>query len=638
MGENVRAERGAESVRAFTRAILRDLHALERIVAEGMIETDQRRIGMEQELFLVDSGWRPAPVALEVLERLGEGPFTTELALFNLEINLDPVPLIGDCFSAIRRALEGHLDAVRLAARQEGAEVCLTGILPSLRKSHLSLESITPKDRYFALNNAVTQMRGGPLRLQIQGIDELYVEHDSVMLEASNTSCQVHLQVGVQEFARLYNVAQAVMGPVLSASVNSPLLFGKRLWSETRIALFRQSVDTRPALSHLRERPPRVRFGDTWVEESVVELFQEDVARFRALLPTRIEEDALDVLDAGRVPRLAALQLHNSTIYRWNRPCYGIGESGKPHLRIECRALPSGPTPIDETANAAFWIGSVLGLAAEVEDVKSHIDFDDAKGNFLAAARHGLDATFTWFEDETVGARDLILQRLLPIARDGLAEAGVDRADIDTYLGVLEHRVSTANTGSQWLVRSLALLKGHGTESERLAALTAATVGRQRDGRPGHEWEPARLEEGGGWRNNYLRVEQYMTTDLFTVHEDELVDLVAFLMDRKQIRHVLVEDDSHQIVGLVSYRSLLRLLTRGQTGDPGIAVPVKQVMVKDPITISPETPTIQAIEIMHQNRVSVLPVVKDGKLVGAVGERDFMPIARQFLEEKLGEA
>ncbi len=389
-------------------------------------------------------------------------------------------------------------------------------------------------------------------------------------------------------------------------------------------------------MKHLRERTSRVRFGDSWVKESVLELFQEDIARFRALLPTQLAEDSLQAIDDGRVPELAALQLHNSTIYRWNRPCYGTSQ-GRAHLRIECRALPAGPSPADEVANAAFWVGCVLGLAQEVDDVTEYLDFDAAKGNFVATARHGLDASITWLNDETIGAQELILQRLLPLARQGLTSARVDSSHVDRYLGIIQERVSRGGTGAQWQLRSLAQMRGHGTQAEQLAALTAATASRQHDRQLGHEWSPARLEEGGGWKQNYFRVEQYMTTELYTVHEEELVDMVAFLMDRKQIRHVLVEDDAQQIVGLVSYRSLLRLLTRGQIGEPGLALPVKRVMVRDPITVTPETPTTEAIRIMHENRVSVLPVVKGGKLIGTVSERDFMHIARQFLEEKLTE-
>jgi CBS domain-containing protein/gamma-glutamylcysteine synthetase len=636
MGQDLVHERNPEAVRAFTRALLRDLQALEQLLEQGRIEAGVRRFGAEQEMFLVNRGWRPAPVAVEVLERLG-APFTTELARFNLEVNLEPLLLCGDSFRRLERRLEELVGRAREAAECENAAIVLTGILPTLAKSDLTLENITPRPRYHALNDALTRMRGGTAyRLRIEGTDELHVEHDSVMLEACNTSCQVHLQVDADEFARLYNVAQAVTAPVLAAAVNSPLLFGRRLWAETRIALFQQSLDTRSATLHMRELSPRVRFGDSWVRSSVVELFQEDIARFRVLLAMQVDEDPMEVLARGGVPRLQALQLHNSTVYRWNRPCYGISE-GKPHLRIECRALGSGPTIADEVANAVFWIGAVMGAAAEYGDMSRVMDFDDVKGNFIAAAKRGLESALQWVGGETVAAPRLIQETLLPLARRGLAGCGVDAADLDRYLGIVEARVESGQTGARWMLRSLHGMKDHGTLAERLAALTAGTERRQREGRPVHEWAPAELPEAGGWKQNYLKVEQYMTTDLFTVHEDELVELVAFLMDRKQIRHVLVEDAEHRLVGIVSYRSVLRLIAKAGAEAHAEERPVSTIMERDPVTVAPETPTLDAIVLMREQRVSCLPVVKEGKLVGIVSERDFMPIAYELLEERLQE-
>jgi CBS domain-containing protein len=482
----------------------------------------------------------------------------------------------------------------------------------------------------------MTRARAGAYRLQIQGTDELQIEHDSVMLEACNTSCQVHLQVAAEEFAQLFNIAQAVTAPVLAAAVNSPLLFGKRLWAETRIALFQQSLDTRDTTLHTRELSPRVRFGEKWITGSVSELYHEDIARFRALLVKDIDRDPREVLASGEIPELDALQLYNSTVYRWNRPCYGVG-GGKPHLRIECRALPSGPTVQDEVANAAFWLGCVMGGAETFGDITEVMEFDDAKSNFLAASRQGLHAALTWINGETIGVRRLILEQLLPIAAAGLESMNVDGEDIDRYLGIIRDRVDSGGTGSSWILRSLAQMKGQGTQAERQAAITAAMAARQQGDQPVHQWEPAELKEGGGWKHNYLRVEQYMTTELFTVNEDELVDLVAFLMDRKAIRHVLVEDSQHRLVGLVSYRSLLRVMAHGQGSVFGETPPVKKVMEPDPVTVSPETPTQEAIELMRKHRVSCLPVVNDGKLVGIVSERDFMPIAYQLLVERLEE-
>lgn len=629
--------RDSAEIRAFTKAILRDLKALERMLSRGMIESGVRRFGVEQEFFLVDRGWRPAAVALDVLEHLPEDTFTTELALFNLEANLQPKLLTGRCFSAMEVEIEERIAQARAAAQQEGADVVLCGILPTLGKSDLSMDSITPMPRYYALNDALNRIRGGSsYRLRIEGTDEIFVEHDSVMVEACNTSYQVHLQVSAEEFPSFYNVAQLVTPPVLAACVNSPLLFGKRLWNETRIALFEQSMDTRSATPHLRQTSTRVRFGERWINKSVTELFEDDIARFRVLLTGEVTEDPFEVLARGGVPRLPALQLHNGTVYRWNRPCYGISE-GKPHLRIECRVLPSGPTIMDEVANAAFWIGLVLGGAREYGDVARRVDFDYAKSNFVAASRRGLDAGFHWLTGETVSARDLLLGELLPLSRSGLEELAIEPTEIDHYLGIVQGRVESGMTGATWQLKSLRGMTGKGSVAESMTALTSGMAHRQRDPRPAHNWEPAEIWEAGGWRYNYLKVEQYMVTDLFTVHEDEPIELAAFLMDKQNIRHVLVENDDHTLVGLVSYRSILRMVAA--SGAPGTSEsdPIRTIMASDVVTVEPETSTLEAIRIMREKRVSALPVEKNGKLIGIISERDFLPIAYQLLEEKLEE-
>jgi CBS domain-containing protein len=625
-----------ETIRVFTRAVLRDLQALERMLREGLVEEGPRRFGAEQELFLVGEGGRPASVAPAVLERLEGGPFTPELALFNLEVNLPPQRLEAGTFSRVERDLEKLVGEARQAAREEGADVVLCGSLPTLVKSDMTLANITPKPRYHALNDALTAMRGGEYQLRIEGTDELMIRHDSVMLEACNTSCQVHLQVAPDEFPLLYNVAQLVAAPVLAASVNSPLLFGRRLWAETRIALFQQSLDTRSHTPYLRDMAPRVRFGDAWVRDSVAELFAEDLARFRVLLAGPIPPDPLAELDRGVLPRLEALQLYNSTIYRWNRPCFGV-KGDAAHLRIESRALPSGPTILDEVANAALWTGLVLGVAARIGNPADLLPFEDAKGNFLSAAREGLSAGFRWVDGELWSAPDLLLDELLPLARQGLADAGVTEAEIERYLGVIEARVESGRTGAQWILDSLKGMGNRGTRSEQMAALTAGMMSRQTGGTPVHDWTPARLEEAGGWTRTYLRVDQYMNTRPVTVNEDELLDLAAFVMDREGIRHIPVEDREHRLVGLLSYRCLLRSLAERGSFAANPAVPVREVMEHDPVTVSPDTTTLEAIELMRGRRVSCLPVVEGDRLVGLVTERDFMPIAYELLEERLKE-
>ena len=615
----------------FTHALLQDLRALERILDEGLVEEGIHRIGAEQELILVDGHRRPAPVGMEVLEDLDDERFATELARFNIEVNLPPLLPGPDMLSALERELTELVSRVQATASLHGADVALTGILPCLNQRDLTLGNMTPLERYRRLNEATMKMAGGArMLLHISGTDELRVEHDSVMLEACNTSFQVHLQVGAEEFPRIYNVAQLVIAPVLAASANSPFLFGKRLWAETRIAVFRQSIDTRSASPSLREMTPRVRFGDAWVRESVVELFEQDITRFRSLMGMEPGEDPHAVLDEGGVPKLECLQLHNGTVYRWNRPCYGVTD-GKPHLRIEARALPAGPTVVDEVANSAFW----LGLIAKPEafpQLTERLPFGDAKANFFAAARRGLNTSFSWLDGETVTPKTLILDRLLPIAAEGLGKLGVAEEEAERYLGIISERVRKDQTGTRWLERSALAMSGVATRPERCAALTSAMVRRQQTGRPVHEWEPARIEEGIGTTGP--AVDQYMTTALFTVREDELVDLAAFIMDREHTRQILVEDEEFRLVGLISYRSLLKLIASGRIHELGRRFPVKEVMTPNPITVPPDTPVLQAIRTMKENGISCLPVVQDDQLVGVLTERDFMPIAAELLQRQ----
>jgi CBS domain-containing protein/gamma-glutamylcysteine synthetase len=571
-----------------------------------------------------------------VLELIDDDHFTTELARFNLEFNLDPLTFGGTCLSDMERQIDKLLIMAREAARECGGDVVLTGILPTLNKSDLELTSMTPNPRYLALNEAMTRLRGGDYEFFLSGIDELHLRHDSIMVEACNTSFQVHFQVGPEEFARIYNAAQTITAPVLAAAANSPLLFGKRLWWETRVGLFQQSIDTRRTTPHLREQTPRVSFGRHWVRTSALEIFREDIARFRTLLSTEIDDDPFDALDEGAAPSLKALRLHNSTIYRWNRVCYGISD-GKPHLRIENRILPSGPTPRDEVANAALWYGLVSGALGEYDDVTKHFDFDDVRTNFFAAAQQGLNAQLTWMGGQVAPASRLILDTLIPLAREGLLSSGIDEGDVDLYLGTVQERVQSGTTGAQWQLSSLAGMGHKGPLSERLSAITAAIADRQSTGYPVHTWKPARLEEGGGWKQNYLTVEHCMDTDLVTVAQHEPVDLVANLMVWNNIRHVLVEDNDNRLVGLVSQRALVKLVGTYHPEQMDGPLPVSEIMQANPATVEPETPTVDAIDLMRRNRWSCLPVVKNGKLVGLLNETQLMAIAGQLLEQRLRE-
>ncbi|HJZ88428.1 MAG TPA: glutamate-cysteine ligase family protein [Polyangia bacterium] len=629
--KEVESSHEGKSRRDFMRAILQDLRALENMLEGGWIESGVRRIGAEQEMFLIDKAWAPAPGALKMLERLSDPHFTTELGLFNLEANADPQMFSGDGLSRMEKQLSELVASAQKAATELDLQAVLIGILPTIRKSDLGLDMMVPSPRYRALNKAMNELRGGAFEFSIKGTDELLLKHDSVMVEACNASFQVHLQVGADEFARLYNLAQVLAGPMVALAANSPLLFGRRLWAETRIALFQQAVDTRSTTHHLRESSARVNFGNRFVKKSVLEIYKEDIARFRTLVGTDLDEDPFEKLSRKEAPQLKALRLHNGTIYRWNRACYGVMD-GKPHLRIENRVLPAGPSVLDEIANGAFWFGLMAEMGAQIEDVTRHIEFDDAQRNFYAAARDGLGAHFSWLDGKEILAPQLLREKLLPLAEAGLRRHDIVDEDIRRYLGVIEARVDSGRNGSRWLLSSWAAMKGKGTPAERANALVAATVQRQATGRPVTEWERARLDEATSSKHNYLRADQYMTTDLFTVHPDDAVDLAANLMAWERIRHVPVEDKDHRLVGLVSYRQVLRLLTDGKTTKDAA---VSEIMKTDVMTVTPHTSTLDAIALMRRYRIGCLPVLQDGRLVGILTEENFMNIAAELLEQKI---
>ena len=632
--KDVGAEQDEHKRREFMHAMLADLRALDRMLREGMFDTGPRRIGAEQEMFLIDRHWAPARASLQMLEKLADPHYTTELGQFQLEANADPQLFTGDGLSRMERQLDELVGKARTAAAELGLAPVLMGILPTLRKSDLGLDSMVPSPRYRALNKAMADLRGGAFEFSINGTDELIVAHDSVMLEACNASFQVHLQVTPAEFPRMYNIAQVLAAPMVAIAANSPLLFGRRLWAETRIALFRQAVDTRSHTHHLRESEARVSFGTRWVRESVLEIYQEDIARFRTLVGTDLDEDPVAKLARGEIPLLKALRLHNGTIYRWNRACYGVMD-GKAHLRIENRVMPAGPSILDEVANGALWFGVMAELGAQGEDVTRRIDFDQAGANFYTAAREGLGAHFLWLDGEDLSASQLVLDRLLPLAEAGLRRQGIVDDDIKRYLSVVETRVRTARTGARWQLSSWSALKDKARSGERSNALVAATLQRQQTGRPVAEWERARLDEAEGHRASYQQVDQYMTTDLFTVHASDPIEMVVNLMSWERIRHVPVEDNDHHLVGLVTYRAVLRYLA---SGGPLHDTPVSAIMKTDVMTVGVETRTLDAIGVMRKYRYGCLPVIQDGHLVGILTEEDFMNLASKLLEQQLGEA
>jgi CBS domain-containing protein/gamma-glutamyl:cysteine ligase YbdK (ATP-grasp superfamily) len=635
MGDpDVSTSADSDQQRGFVKALLDDVRALERMLETGMIESGVRRIGAEQEMFLVDEAMRPTGIADRVLASANDERLTTELGRFNIEANLSPRLFGGACLSEMEAEMREVVELTRRAAADNDAHVVLCGILPTLRHADLSLDNMTKLPRYAELNRVMKRMRGDDFHIVIKGTDEIDISHDNVMLESCNTSFQIHFQVSAAEFAPLYNLAQAITGPVLAASVNSPVLFGSRLWHETRIALFQHSVDTRTKSHKARQTRARVSFGEKWVDESVLEIFREDIARFRSILAKDVEiPDPLDMVARGEAPDLDALKLHNGTVYRWNRACYGVGD-GKPHLRIEHRLLPSGPSIVDEVANAAFFFGLMSGMASVYPDIRTAMSFDDAKANFQTAARHGLESRLRWVDGREHAAPELIRRHLIPIARQGLRDAGVDHGDIDRFLGVLDERVARKRTGSQWLLDSYARFDDDVQPQQRARTLTSAMIAGAETGNPVHRWPLAGTPGRHESRHDFLTVGQFMTTDLFTLHPEDLVDLAASVMDWEHIRHVPVEDEDGHLVGLVSHRALLRMIAHG--GTPEGVKAVRDIMRKDPVTITPETPTLNAMQIMRERRVGCLPVLnEDERLVGIVTERDLIGVSTRLLEKYL---
>ena len=634
MGEQNIVENANESSRQdFMKALLEEVRALEAMLEKGMVESGVSRIGAEQEMFLINKASRPALTALDVLEKLDDERFTHELGLFNIEANLSVQELKSDCLSRMEAEAQEVYAKARAAAHKCDSEIALVGILPTLTMKNLGLDSMVPIPRYHALNEAFMALRGQNLQFAINGTDQLVVNHDNLMMEACNTSFQVHFQVSPDDFARLYNIAQVVTAPLLAAAVNSPILLGKRLWHETRISVFEYSVDARSETHQARGLKPRVHFGNHWVEESVTEIFKEDIARFRVILTTDTEDDPLAMVAQGIAPKLKALCLHNGTVYRWNRACYGV-HNNVPHLRIENRVIPSGPTVIDEIANTAFFVGMMAGMSKEYDDIREQITFQDIKANFMAAARAGIRAQMNWFGDTHMPARKLILDELLPLAESGLQHYGVEQKDIEKYLDVLRNRVATRRNGARWALESLNEMHEQGTEDQRMRCLVSSMVEQQTTGKPISEWALADFREHVSWRESYLKVSQFMATDLFTVRPDDIVDFAATLMDWRHVRHIPVEGDDGELVGLVSHRALLRLVAEGRVGGEH-KVTVREIMTLNPVTINSDATTVDAIRKMRTERVACLPVVENGKLIGLVTEHDLIVVSSHLLERYL---
>lgn len=476
MGEEILSSDFAEADFETFRQALRDETAqLQACFAQRHFAEAHPVAGFELEAWLVDAELRPAPLNQAFLSRFNNPLASPELASFNIEVNTEPRSLSGHVFSAMHQSLDDTWRQIRNTAAAIGADVIMCGILPTVRDADLTLANMSRMERYRALNREVlTRRKGKPLVLDINGVQHLKVTHYDVMLESAATSFQIHMQVNQAQAVRYYNANLILSAPMVALCANSPYLFGKDLWDETRIPLFEQAVAIGgydgAAFGPIR----RVTFGAGYVRESLFECFQENLDHYPVLLPV-----ALDRHD-GTLPHL---RLHNGTIWRWNRPLIGFDAQGQAHLRIEHRVIPSGPSTLDAIANAAFYYGVVTALSAQPLAAESALAFDRARDNFYRAAQLGLRAQLHWLDGKAHNARELLQGVLLPMAYQGLQTLGIADSDAREYLDIIAGRLHTSTNGAAW---QRAFVKKNGAD---MRALTQAYQEQQNSGQPVHEWK-----------------------------------------------------------------------------------------------------------------------------------------------------
>jgi len=419
---------------------------------------------------------------------IADEAWQTELAQFNIEINIPPKLLAGEVFSGLETDIRASLNHADDVADEAGADVVMIGILPTVRPEHLTEDTFSSNPRYALINEQVFAARGEDIHLSIDGVERISAYADTIAPEAACTSVQLHLQVNPETFAAHWNASQAIAGVQLAMGANSPFFFGKELWRETRIALFEQSTDTRPEELKAQGVRPRVWFGERWIT-SIFDLFEENVRYFPALLPVCEEEDPVEVLAGGDIPRLQELRLHNGTVYRWNRPIYDVVR-GRPHLRVENRVLPAGPTVVDILANAAFYYGLLAVLTTQDRPIWSQMSFSTAEENFHIAAKNGIEASVFWPGLGSVAVTELVLRRLLPLAYEGLDSWGVDPANRDRLLGIVERRCLTGRNGASWQVETARRIEAAGTtdRAEVMRMMLREYLPRMHSNTPVHEW------------------------------------------------------------------------------------------------------------------------------------------------------
>jgi hypothetical protein len=452
----------------YRRKVRRCLDVFALMLNDFRFDADRPTTGLEIELNLIDPDCEPAMRNAEVLANIADPTFQTELGQFNLELNVPPRLIAGAGFGDYEAQVRGALQHADERAHKSDAQVVLIGILPTLTQAHTVLDNLSANPRYRLLNEQILGARGEDMELDIRGVERLRAYNDSIAPEAACTSVQFHLQVAPDSFAAYWNAAQAIAAAQVALGANSPFLFGRRLWAETRIALFEQATDTRPDELKAQGVRPRVWFGERWIT-SIFDLFEENVRYFPPLLPIVEDEEPMDVLRAGGIPRLPELRLHNGTIYRWNRPVYDV-MNGRPHLRVENRVLPAGPTVVDVLANAAFYFGVVRAMAEADRPLWTQMTFSAAEENFHTAARDGIGARIWWPRLGEVAVTDLVCDVLLPLAYEGLDRFGVDAAHRDELLGIIEARCRTRRNGAVWQAETVRHLEEE-RGMDRMAAL-----------------------------------------------------------------------------------------------------------------------------------------------------------------------
>ncbi|MGW4460571.1 glutamate--cysteine ligase [Micromonospora sp. NPDC004704] len=489
MGEEVGPRTFTREDRARYREKIRHcLDVFAEMLRESRFDVDRPLTGMEIELNLVDDYSMPAMRNAEVLTAVADPQFQTELGQFNVEINVAPRQLAGTGTADFESDVRASLNSANLKARTVDTQLVMIGILPTLRSDHLTVEALSANPRYTLLNEQIFAARGENVAIRIAGVERLETTADTITPEAACTSTQFHVQVSPAQFAAYWNAAQAIAGIQIALGANAPFLFGRELWRETRIPLFEQSTDTRPEEIKAQGVRPRVWFGERWIT-SVFDLFEENVRYFPALLPICDAEQPAATLARGDIPALSELRLHNGTVYRWNRPVYDVVH-GRPHLRVENRVLPAGPTVVDTIANAAFYFGLVRSLAESDRPLWSQMSFSAAEENFHTCARQGIAAHIYWPGLGYLPVTELVLRRLLPLARSGLDRWGLAPAESDRLLGIIEQRCLTGRNGATWQVATLHELERVGglDRSAALCEVLRRYMPLMHSNQPVHEW------------------------------------------------------------------------------------------------------------------------------------------------------